>query len=141
MAGPGESKAGFFTAIAVGMVVSVTGVVAGMVKVPTYFANRDVQQAVKTVVHEAEPTMDDARLVNTINLHLAEVKASRYWVEGTRQLSSLDLQLTPQQVTIERDGTRSMAFDIDYSQDVWVPILNRIDHQVFHVHASSLDPR
>jgi hypothetical protein len=137
MAGRHESSAGFFSTIAVVLVVSVAGVIAGMTKIPTFFANRDVQRAVDDVAHELEPTHDDNTIVAAINQHLSDVKASRFWVDQGKQQTSLDLHLTGEQVVVTRDGNRSMVIDVTYAQDMWVPVLGRIDHQTFRVHADS----
>jgi hypothetical protein len=135
MADRHDHRLGFFTWIVLLLGVSVAGIVAGMVKIPPFFANREVQQAVDWTVRDLEPVEPDEKIVNTINQHLMEAKASRYWVENSQQRTALDMQLKPEAVTITRNGNVSMAVDVTYTQTMWVPILNRIDEQTFHVHS------
>ena len=141
MAGRHESSAGFFSTIAVVVILSVTGVIAGMTKIPTFFANREVQRAVDDVAHELEPTNDDGRIVDAINQHLNDVKASRFWVDHEKQQTALDLRVTGDQVVVTRDGNRSMVIDVTYAQEMWVPVLGRVDHQTFRVHSDSQGSR
>jgi hypothetical protein len=135
MAGPRESKLGMFGTLALVLPIIIGAVIAGMVKIPPFFANREVQRALDAAIVELEPFNDDGTIVSTINAHLDRVKASRFWVVDGQQHESLDLRLTGDEVVITRDGNRSMTIDVTYNQQMWVPLLNKVDDQTYRAHS------
>lgn len=109
-------------------------VLAGLVYVPPYFANRDVAQAVQTEVSRADPTTDDEKLLRAMNQDLGSAHTSRYWVEDGKQQKADDFQLTSDMVTFTRDGNHQLSADVEYTQTMWVPVLGREKPLTYHLH-------
>jgi hypothetical protein len=113
------------------------GVLAGMVYLPPYFADREVSRAARNAADQAQPIESDEQMLGRINGFLMSSKTSRYWVEADGQHTSLDLQLKPDNLTVTRDGNRSFAFDIGYTQEMFVPLLKQTKVFTYRDHADS----
>ena len=110
------------------------GVIAGLVYVPPYFANREVRTAVASVLDKADPTLRDDQLIAQINTFLMDAKTSRYWVEDNKQMTALDFKMSSDKITFSREGNRHISADVDYTQTMWVPVLNKVKELRYAYH-------
>lgn len=113
------------------------GVIAGMVYIPPYFADREVRTAMKSTAEEAQATESNEQILARINGFLQSAKSAHYWVEYDGQHSDLNLQLKLDQLTVDRDGNRGFTMDVTYSQEMFVPVLKQTKVLTFTDHAAS----
>lgn len=130
-----DSSSGAFTVLVGFALICSVGVLAGMVYVPPYFANREVKTAVASTLERADPTQTDDQLISTMNTFLMDAKTTRYWVEENKQQQALDFKLDNTKVTFTRDGNQQVSADVDYTQEMWVPLMNKkkVLRYYFHV--------
>jgi hypothetical protein len=136
---PSDRATGPYPALIAGTLLLVAAIVAGIVWVPPYTAQRELMSSLKLTAHEVEPTQSDDEILGAFNKHLAQVPVSRYAVEGNSTVSTPNLQLTLQQFKVVRDGNRSLELFVDYTQEVWFPVWGRVWVHHFTGRASSLE--
>lgn len=137
MAARDSSRLGTFGVLIIFAGLMTVGVVEGMVYIPPYFADREVRTAMNNVAQEAQSTESNEQLLGRINVYLSSAKSARYWVEADGQHSNLDLQIKPDQLTVERDGNRGFTMDVTYSQEMFVPVVKKTKVLTYSDHAAS----
>ena len=113
------------------------GVVAGMVYIPPYFADREVRTALKSVAEEAQAVESNEQILARINQFLQSAKSAHYWVDFDGQHSDLNLQLKLEELTVNRDGNRGFTLEATYDQVMFVPVLKKTKVLTFTDRAES----
>jgi hypothetical protein len=130
----GDSKLGPLGGLLVIGVFILAGVLAAMVYVPPYSANREVKTALVDMLAAEPTTASNEALLQALNSRLYSTKTSRFWVEDDGQHTGYDLQLTPEQVTFTHDGNRQVSADVTNTQEMLVPLVNRRQVLSFTLH-------